>query len=171
MKYYGVMFTKFDEPFKSAKGKIYYYKSEIPMEKSTAYTITANGYTYDNPVIICEIHSKSPDPSRDFKTITKVKAVSHYKPCLSEFATPEKVYFNAEAGTTCIIWEDGQKTLVRCCEEDIFDFEKGFAMAVLKHIYGRGHLNAFRKKFIAPAEKEYYDKLIGYDWYDEEDDD
>lgn len=44
------------------------------------------------------------------------------------------VIFNDPA--TIVFWSDGTKTVVKCCEDDIFDKEKGLAMAVLKKLSG-----------------------------------
>lgn len=45
-----------------------------------------------------------------------------------------KVIFNDPA--TIVFWSDGTKTVVKCCEDDTFDKEKGLAMAVLKKLSG-----------------------------------
>lgn len=45
-----------------------------------------------------------------------------------------KVIYNPPA--TIILWEDETKTVVKCCENDIYDLEKGFAMAVIKKLCG-----------------------------------
>ena len=51
----------------------------------------------------------------------------------------KKVIFNGPA--TIVLWTDGTKTVVKCAEGEIFDFEKGIAMAVWKKFlpeqYGR----------------------------------
>ena len=44
------------------------------------------------------------------------------------------VIFNDPA--TIVFWSDGTKTVVKCCEDDAFDEEKGLAMAVCKKISG-----------------------------------
>ena len=46
----------------------------------------------------------------------------------------EKVIFNDPA--TIIIWRDGTKTVVKCSENDVFDPEKGLAMAIAKKTLG-----------------------------------
>lgn len=43
-----------------------------------------------------------------------------------------KVIFNEPA--TIVFWSDGTKTVVKCCEDDTFDKEKGLAMAILKKL-------------------------------------
>lgn len=45
-----------------------------------------------------------------------------------------KVIFNDPA--TIVFWSDGTKTVVKCCEDDTFDKEKGLAMAVCKKVTG-----------------------------------
>lgn len=55
----------------------------------------------------------------------------------------EKVIFNDPA--TIVFWMDGTKTVVKCCEGDVFDKEKGLAMAIVKKRYGNN--NSFHKIF------------------------
>ena len=155
MTYIGVKFTSKEKPFE-AKGQTYYYKTSLEFEANVAYNIYAGTYCYNNPVIVVEKTNKAPDPSRVYKEITEARPVAYMPRTLKPWIIPKKVYFNPDnGGVTCVIWEDGEKTLVRCCEEDIFDFEKGFAMAVLSRLYGKGELNKLIKKFIRPAEEKY----------------
>ena len=53
-----------------------------------------------------------------------------------KYAIPsiKKVIYNPPA--TIVYWCDGTKTVVKCCEADIYDTEKGFAMAVIKKLCG-----------------------------------
>lgn len=44
----------------------------------------------------------------------------------------EDVIFNGPA--TIILWKDGEKTVVKCKEGEVFDKEKGFLMAVFKRL-------------------------------------
>jgi hypothetical protein len=46
----------------------------------------------------------------------------------------EDVIFNGPA--TIVKWSDGTKTVVKCCEDDLFDPEKGLAMAISKKALG-----------------------------------
>lgn len=68
---------------------------------------------------------------RDIMTTKKV--YSYLNDC---YLIPEirKVIYNPPA--TIILWEDETKTVVKCCETDIYDPEKGFAMAVIKKLCG-----------------------------------
>lgn len=46
----------------------------------------------------------------------------------------KKVTFNDPA--TIILWEDGTKMVVKCRDHDVFDLEKGLAMAIAKKALG-----------------------------------
>lgn len=46
----------------------------------------------------------------------------------------KQVIFNPPA--TIVLWADGTKTVVRCAQNDIFDPEKGLAMAIAKKSMG-----------------------------------
>lgn len=54
-----------------------------------------------------------------------------------------KVIFNDPA--TVVLWSDGTKTVVKCGPDDIFDKEKGLAMAIVKKMAGND--NRFHKVF------------------------
>lgn len=57
----------------------------------------------------------------------------------------EKVIFNPPA--TIVFWADRTKTVVKCTENDIFDPEKGLAMAIAKKALGGSgnYYDIFRK--------------------------
>lgn len=55
----------------------------------------------------------------------------------------QKVIFNNPA--TIVFWKDGTKTVVKCGPDDIYDAEKGLAMAICKKVYGNE--NFFHKIF------------------------
>lgn len=170
MKYIGVKFTTHNKPFE-AKGQVYYYKTNLAIEPRAAFVIESNGYTYDNPVIVVSISGKAPDPSRDYKEITKMKPIAYIPRELPDWIKPRHVTFSPDKSQiTCIVWENGEKTIVKCGENDIFDFEKGFAMAVITRLYGKSETKKLVKKFITPAEDSYYEKLYGESsmWDDEE---
>lgn len=59
--------------------------------------------------------------------------------------TIEKVIFNNPA--TIILWKDGTKTVVKCSENEVFDTEKGIAMAIAKKALGNqgNYYNVFTK--------------------------
>jgi len=60
----------------------------------------------------------------------------------------DRVIFNDPA--TIIIWKDGSKTVVKRSDDDVWDPEKGFCMAVIKKLYGH---TSFIKKFMEPDEE------------------
>lgn len=64
------------------------------------------------------------------------------KPFIPEI---KKVHFNNPA--TVVLWSDGTKTIVRCGDNDIFDPEKGLAMAIAKKSLGNqgNYYNEFKK--------------------------
>lgn len=62
-----------------------------------------------------------------------------------------KVIFNAPA--TVVLWSDGTKTVVKCGPDDIFDKEKGLAMAIVKKMAGNdSRFHKVFKKWCKPDE-------------------
>lgn len=57
----------------------------------------------------------------------------------------KKVIFNYPA--TIVFWSDGSKTVVKCQDGDIYDPEKGLAMAISKKAFGNkgNYCNEFKK--------------------------
>lgn len=73
--------------------------------------------------------------------------------------TISKVIFNPPA--TIVFWKDGSKTVVKCQDGDVFDPEKGLAMAFMKKAYGNaGKYCDEVKKWVEPYEKEQCEKLL-----------
>lgn len=65
--------------------------------------------------------------------------------------TIKKVIFNDPA--TIVFWADGTKTVVKCADFDIFDPEKGLAMAICKRVYGERFHSVF-KEFLPEEDVE-----------------
>lgn len=63
----------------------------------------------------------------------------------------KKVIFNDPA--TIVFWADGTKTVVKCADFDIFDPEKGLAMAICKRVYGERFHSVF-KEFLPEEDEE-----------------
>lgn len=64
-----------------------------------------------------------------------------------------KVIFNNPA--TIVFWKDGTKTIVKCGELDIYDPEKGLAMAISKKALGnQGNYFEVFKKWVPEEESE-----------------
>lgn len=60
----------------------------------------------------------------------------------------EKVIFNKPA--TIVFWTDGTKTVVKCSDDDVWDEEKGLAMAICKKLIG---LKEFYKQYNKATKK------------------
>ena len=70
----------------------------------------------------------------------------HWANCVMEKATKKKEETNMTAASiknvifappaTIVYWSDGSKTVVKCSEKDVFDPEKGLAMAIAKRCGG-----------------------------------
>ena len=74
--------------------------------------------------------------------------------------TIKDVIFNDPA--TIVFWMDGTKTVVKCQDEDIYDPEKGLAMAISKKALGNqgNYYNELKKwlgKYDGPAVAFIYD--------------
>lgn len=65
----------------------------------------------------------------------------------------KKVIYNFPA--TIVIWEDGTKTVVKCHNDEVFDPEKGLAMAICKKAFGNGYdfHQVFKKWTLKPVIK------------------
>lgn len=76
--------------------------------------------------------------------------------------TIKKAYFNDPV--TVVLWADGTKTIVRCGEDDIYDPEKGLAMAISKKALGNkgNYYNTFKKYL--PEEEEVDCNLLSEFW-------
>jgi len=63
----------------------------------------------------------------------------------------KKVIFNPPA--TIVYWRDGTKTVVKCGKNDVFDEEKGLAMAIAKkHLGNKGNYNNVFGKWLTKKE-------------------
>ena len=71
-----------------------------------------------------------------------------------------KVIFNDPA--TIILWRDGSKTVVKCCEDDTFDYEKGMAMAICKKIMGYRFKEIF-KEWLPEEEEDNTSQPLSHD--------
>ena len=65
----------------------------------------------------------------------------------------KKVIYNYPA--TIVIWADGTKTVVKCHSDEVFDPEKGLAMAICKKAFGNGYdfHQVFKKWTLKPVIK------------------
>lgn len=75
------------------------------------------------------------------------------------------VIFNDPA--VIVLWADGSKTVVKCSENDIFDPEKGLAMAISKKALGNqgNYYNTFKKYLsVYDEEEEAVSTLVAEIW-------
>lgn len=76
--------------------------------------------------------------------------------------TITKVIFNDPV--TIVFWSDGTKTIVKCREADIYDKEKGLAMAISKKLWGnKGNYYEVFKKWIPELEPNNESDILSYD--------
>ena len=72
----------------------------------------------------------------------------------------KKVIFNDPA--TIVLWEDNTKTVVKCGEDEMFDPEKGLAMAISKKALGNsGRYFEIFKMWTADALTKSVDSILG----------
>lgn len=107
------------------------------------------GYDYLYNVEIVDI-VRNPYRSDD---IVKITVTYYDEPYSSGDEMPissfdiKKVIFNRPA--TIVLWADGTKTVVKCSECEMFDEEKGLAMAICKKVMGnKGRYYETFKKWI-----------------------
>ena len=76
--------------------------------------------------------------------------------CKSILPHIKDVIFNRPA--TIVFWADGSKTVVKCSKNDVYDPEKGLAMAIVKKAYGnKGNYYKVFSTWVEP-ELKYYSK-------------
>lgn len=65
----------------------------------------------------------------------------------------EKVIFNDPA--TIVFWADGTKTVVKCGDEDVYDYQTGLLMCIAKKAFGnKGKFNDILREWIPEEEEE-----------------
>ena len=105
----------------------------------------------------CDIHMRRNDMDRITGELDKARHnfLEHIRQKLADMDKPtapfnampkiEKVIFNSPA--TIVKWNDGTKTVVKCQNNDEFDWEKGLAMAYVKRAFNneRTYYGLFKK--------------------------
>lgn len=65
----------------------------------------------------------------------------------------KKVIYNDPA--TIVFWADGTKTVVKCGEEDTYDYQTGLLMCIAKKVFGnKGSFNDILREWIPKEEVE-----------------
>ena len=77
--------------------------------------------------------------------------------------TIKKVIFNKPA--TIVFWADGTKTVVKCADFDIWDPEKGLAMAICKRVYGDEFHKIFKDFMPEEDEESEYPNIPLSNWF------
>lgn len=126
-----------------SSAKEYAFNTGLDLIVGGVYQIFVGNDTYTSPVqVIRYTHDDYPFPLR---IITNAVCVSAPK---RKSDGIKKVYFNEEKGTTVVVWKDGMKTKVKCCEGDTFNREAGLALCYMKRILGnRGAFNETLKRY------------------------
>ena len=85
-------------------------------------------------------------------TSTRIAYNNMYKS--TKMSLIKNVIFNDPA--TIILWNDGSKTVVKCGEGEVYDPEKGLAMAISKKVLGnKGNYYETFKKWLPDKESEF----------------
>ena len=86
-----------------------------------------------------ELYAFTEDNPMKLPSWKKIGSIEFDKLCRYDKVKPnwlaiDKVVFNAPA--TIVFWKDGTKTIVKCGDNEVFDPEKGLAMAITKKAFG-----------------------------------
>jgi len=171
MKYVEVVFTILTNPEGGNKRyvyKRYAYKTELDLQVGSTYSIIVdNEQAYEN-VKVAKIADWQPQ-SFPIRTITAAKLITPLrdtpltlkegKNLQNKLIIPRKpnpirkVYFNREKDTTVVLWEDGEKTILKRDSRDEWDYEKAVAMAFMKKYFNnRGYYYDRLQEIIEDAE-------------------
>ena len=107
---------------------------------------TSKFYTEDMlDYLLKEVIDKKAEEAE--KRLDEMVAEKNRKKIDAFIDTIDKVYFNNPA--TVIKWKDGTKTVVKCQKGDIYDVEKGFAMALIKGLFDNSsYFNTIFEKWL-----------------------
>lgn len=103
-----------------------------------------------------------------FSDSSFLNGLRNTKPRYANPFTIKDVIFNNPA--VIVLWADGTKTVVKCSENDIYDPEKGLAMAISKKALGnQGNYYNIFKKYLPEDVDDFglhpdLDSLSGYSW-------
>lgn len=144
MKYYAVVFD-------GTPNREYVYKSTLDLPLLSKGKITADGIlTYHNQVTISRKLSAQ-EGHQIFAKLGGLREITNFQVTHGAPKPNDRiknVYFNKEKGTTCVLWDDGKKTIVKCAPEDTWDEEKALALCYMKRVLGnRGSFNETLKRY------------------------
>lgn len=138
-----VYYVKFDG---TEKLYAYYCAKNLHLQIGSKYTITADGVTeYKNPITVIKTSEIAPTNVGNIRTITSATMIGGAPRPDDRI---KQVIFNKEKLTTVVLWADGQKTIIKCQEGDVFDEEKALALCYMKRVLGnRGSFNETLRKY------------------------
>ena len=138
-----VYYVKFDG---TEKLYAYYCAKNVHLQIGSKYTIIADGVTeYKNPITVIKTSEIAPTNVGNIRTITSATMIGGAPRPDDRI---KQVIFNKEKLTTVVLWADGQKTIIKCQEGDVFDEEKALALCYMKRVLGnRGSFNETLRKY------------------------
>lgn len=115
-----------------------------------------NVYTIPHGVIIDV--SKHPDLVRELSSIAKANPTTKSNKPISWIPSIKKVY--SHDPYTIVLWDDKTKTIVKAQDGEVYDPEKGLAMAIAKRALGNNgsYYEVFKRYLIWPEEVEMLEK-------------
>ena len=103
----------------------YYCEPHIELKIGSSYMIEADRVTnYKNPITVMRIDNNVPK-NVNVRTITQARPLNGTKRPDDKI---KQVIFNKEKRTTVVLWCDGQKTIIKCQDGDVWDEEKALAL-------------------------------------------
>ncbi len=136
--------------------KVYTYKTKLNLIEGAVYDIVADNFTtYDNFILVKEIHNICDCYGHDIKHLREITNARLIQAPPKPDGDVDRFYINPEKKTTVVIWKDGKKTIVKCQDDEEFDFEKGIALCFMKKAFNnRGCYNDVFKEAIKQMESE-----------------
>ena len=104
------------------------------------------GTTYESePTLLSKPTLNEVKTKKETTKTEKQPKNNFYMDCNGKKFSIKRVKFSNPA--TIVFWSDGTKTVVKTTEKDIFDKEKGLALAIVKKISGNepSYFKIFRK--------------------------
>lgn len=134
------------------------YVIKMPESKQTTTTITAktkedNRTFFDDEMLDFLLKEVMEKKAKETVENLERDLEGKKRDDIKEFSNDiDHVLFNNP--WTIVFWKDGSVTRVKCQKGDTYDKEKGFAIAVIKHIFGdTNYFNTIFKKWV-PEEDE-----------------
>lgn len=114
-------------------------KMKKGMRVDTAYgkkgTIAAFDYTN---MFVGIMFDDEPSYKTAWLKPDKIKVIEAEKKLYADnlYSKPKRVMYDPEAGVTVVMWNDGEKTIVRASEGETLDIYDAFCAAFCKRVYG-----------------------------------